>query len=212
MNSKDRDEAVKWMRLGYETHGPDGLSAIADEMGIKLRSVLGRHGARAANTAIDAQRGWATTHGSATLTAHEQPTSPDYRFRYGPIPQPKRPPLACPQTLPRNDPNWRPYVGNPAIFHCGFDGFLEDRPPSPHWPIGECFYDESGQLVDDDHPHAGCKGTPDQYEAEDWIRHSLIDEGGPLRSGIPAAWESLWYSRDDRLLWEERFRRYRRSR
>jgi hypothetical protein len=212
VNSKDRDEAVKWMRLGYETHGLEGLSAVADAMGIRLRPPSGRPVSGTANATNNAHEPLAATQGSASLAADEQLGSPDYRFRYGPVPQPKRPPLACPPTPPRNNPNWRPYVGNPKAFHCGFDGFLENREPSPHWPIGECFYDEGGQLVDDAHPYAGCKGTPDQYEAEDGIRHFFLDDGGPVWSGGPALWESLWYSPDDRLRWEGRFKQHRRPR
>lgn len=78
---------------------------------------------------------------------------------------------------------WRRYIGDSDFFHCGFEGYLEDRDPSPDSPIGECFYDEQGRLVDDNHPYPGCKGTPDSYGAGD-VRHVLWhDPGGIWNEG-----------------------------
>ncbi|HWA49686.1 MAG TPA: hypothetical protein VG742_15545 [Dongiaceae bacterium] len=210
MNPKDRDEAVKWMLLGYETHGLAGLTAVADSFGISLGANSPRR--RPTNTTAQVRESLLTTQGRYTLAADEQTAPSEYRFRFGSTSQPDRPPLACPRTPPRNDPMWRPYVGDPAVFHCGFEGFLENRKPSPDWPIGECFYDEAGQLVDEGHPHGDCRGTPDQYGAEDWIGHTFFDSGGIVRSGGPALWESWWYSPDDRRQWEQQFRRHRRPR
>lgn len=58
--------------------------------------------------------------------------------------------------------------------------------------MNECVYDHSGVLVDDSHPYAGCKGTPDQYDAsKDPVKHALIDTGGIVRAGGPALVESV---------------------
>lgn len=94
----------------------------------------------------------------------------------------------CPTSCPSdNDPNWKPYVGNPVFFHCGFKTILENRTPTPDDPIAECVYDDKGNLVDDNHPYAGCKGTPDQYPATDYYDHSMNDSGGIKEHG----WEGL---------------------
>lgn len=34
-----------------------------------------------------------------------------------------------------SNPNWVPYYGNPHFFHCGFDGYLENRTPTPDNPM-----------------------------------------------------------------------------
>ena len=101
----------------------------------------------------------------------------------------------CPRSLRDSDPpppGWKPYFGDTSVFHCGFHTILEDRPASPSDPMNECVYDHSGTLVDDSHPYAGCKGTPDQYDSKkDPIKHATIDSGGIVRQGVPAAAESL---------------------
>src|SRR5439155_14977891 len=69
---------------------------------------------------------------------------------------------ACPETLSATDSvpaGWKPYHGDSSWFHCGFRGILEDRIPTPSDPQNECFYDNSGKLVDASHPFAGCRGT-----------------------------------------------------
>jgi hypothetical protein len=105
---------------------------------------------------------------------------------------------ACPSHLNDWDPTpagWKPYFGNSAIFHCGFRGILENRAPTPGDPMNECFYDHAGTLVDDSHPYAGCKGTPDQYDAsKDPIKHAVIDAGGIVRAGGPALAESVGHA------------------
>lgn len=69
-------------------------------------------------------------------------------------------------------------VGDPWWFHCDYDGYPENCAASPDAPIGECFYDERGGLVDANHPYAKCGGTPDSYSAYD-PRHWLwMDPGG----------------------------------
>lgn len=96
----------------------------------------------------------------------------------------------CPERKPAGDPRWKPYEGNPWWFHCGYDGFLENRRPSPGQPVAECFYDEEGRLVDRHHPYLHCSGTPDQYPADD-SRHITVDKGGIKEEG----WDSFWDSR-----------------
>nr|WP_320050522.1 RHS repeat-associated core domain-containing protein [uncultured Desulfuromonas sp.] len=84
--------------------------------------------------------------------------------------------------------HWRPYPGNPVRYHCGFDGYLEVREKKcDDSPIAECFYDHSGNLVDETHQYKGCRGTADEYPVpSDWWNHLDIlwnhfvnDKGGP---------------------------------
>jgi RHS repeat-associated protein len=101
----------------------------------------------------------------------------------------------CPSSPPSsNDTEWIEYKGNPFVFHCGYDGYLENRYPLPEDPIAECFYDEHNTLVDDNHEYSGCKGTPDQYPAEDWWNHTVNDDGGIRKSGGEAFVESSGYN------------------
>lgn len=107
---------------------------------------------------------------------------------------------ACPAHLNTNDPvppGWKPYYGNPNVFHCGFRGILEDRKPTPTDPMNECFYDHAGILVDKSHAYAGCGGTPDYYDSEDstWD-HIFNDPGGIWHAGWGAFWESQRYHGD----------------
>jgi RHS repeat-associated protein len=101
----------------------------------------------------------------------------------------------CPAIAPWGDPNWRPYVSSSFLilrflkflgavyFHCSFYGFLEVRNDEcDNSPIGECFYDENGSLVDEHHTYAGCGGTPNEYGGID-PRHIYPDSGGLVRSG-----------------------------
>lgn len=105
---------------------------------------------------------------------------------------------ACPARLSPKDPipgGWKPYFGPSWVFHCGYRGILEKRKPSPGNPMNECFYDETGRLVDDKHPHAECGGSPDEYDAsgswKDKFLHFLIDKGGIVQAGAAAFWESM---------------------
>lgn len=104
----------------------------------------------------------------------------------------------CPAHLADTDPTpagWKPYHGDSSVFHCGFRGILELRAPTADDPMNECFYDHSGALVDEHHPYAGCRGTPDQYDsARDPIRHATIDSGGIARAGFPAFVTSRLYT------------------
>ena len=100
----------------------------------------------------------------------------------------------CPATAPKSDPDWVSYntVGDPNVFHCGFDGYLANVPALPDNLMNECFYDESGSLVDESHEYANCAGTPDQYNGKtDPIKHIFIDSGGIVRKGFPAGLESI---------------------
>jgi hypothetical protein len=101
---------------------------------------------------------------------------------------------ACPPSLGDSDPappGWKPYFGPSSVFHCGFRSILEDRAPTPDDPMNECVYDHSGTLVDEHHPYAGCRGTPDQYDSQSSpIRHFAIDSGGIVRAGAGAFLES----------------------
>ena len=105
---------------------------------------------------------------------------------------------ACPVRLSPKDPipaGWKSYFGPSWVFHCGYRGILEKRKPAPGNPMNECFYDETGRLVDDKHPHAECGGSPDEYDAsgswKDKFLHFLIDKGGIVQAGAPAFWESM---------------------
>ncbi|MEO5368209.1 MAG: hypothetical protein H7831_18020, partial [Magnetococcus sp. WYHC-3] len=77
-------------------------------------------------------------------------------------------------------------------FHCGFEGYLENRHPTPEAPVAECFYDDRSRLVDEQHSYAGCKGTANQYPASD-PRHTFTDRGGIRVQGWDALLESLGY-------------------
>jgi hypothetical protein len=105
---------------------------------------------------------------------------------------------ACPATLDQmgTSPGWKDYTGDPGVFHCGFEGFIEDRPPNEDL-LNECFYDEGGALVDRSHEWNGCGGTPDAYDASqgwtDKLLHTFADPGGIVWSGGPAFLASRQY-------------------
>jgi hypothetical protein len=114
------------------------------------------------------------------------------RKRVG-LPEPKdapawREPIRMPAIYtPRGDPTW---------FHCGYEGYLEDRDPSPEHPIAECFYDEHGRLVDEGHPYAGCEGTADSYPPTDAWDHTVNDPRGIASNFWRAFWESQRHEAD----------------
>ena len=105
--------------------------------------------------------------------------------------------LACPPRLSSAAPvpaGFKPYYGNSHVFHCGFRGILEDRRPTPDDPMNECFYDDTGTLVTESHPFAGCRGTPDYYDSEtEGFNHFANDPGGVVHAGGPALLESAGY-------------------
>ncbi|WP_433271521.1 hypothetical protein ACQPZF_12615 [Actinosynnema sp. CS-041913] len=121
---------------------------------------------------------------------HEEPAvarlvSPDGLAVQRMAPCPPRHPGSAP-------PGWKAYFGDSSWFHCGYRGILEDRKPTTGDPQNECFYDHGGILVDENHPHAGCRGTPNQYDSStSTLGHIFLDRGGILRSG----WGAFWASR-----------------
>lgn len=99
--------------------------------------------------------------------------------------------ISCPPRLTADKPvpsGWKPYQGDSSVFHCGFRGILEDRAPTANDLQNECFYDHSGLLVDENHPYAGCRGTPNRYDSRLLLGgpHLAIDPGGIVRAGGPA--------------------------
>jgi len=108
--------------------------------------------------------------------------------------------LSCPSSLNESDPvpeGFKPYQGNSKWFHCGFRGILEDKSPTPEDPQNECFYDESGKLVDENHPYSGCAGTPNDFDssASTWD-HIFNDRGGIWQKGWGAFKESRRYFKE----------------
>lgn len=172
----DREEAAKWLRLGYETYGPAGVRAIADALGLPTGPFVTATEVNGA-VALDEDDLGMPTCGPSIMSDEVKGS------------------VTCPTSPPRGQAGWRRYVGDPRVFHCGFEGYLENRKASPHSPTAECFYDEWGRLVDDQHPYAGCKGTPDQYGADDW-RHVWPDEGGIAKRGWGSFWESQRHAAD----------------
>jgi hypothetical protein len=183
MKMDKRAEAAKWLKLGYETYGPAGVRALANAMGLPIGGPI------ATDTIPDRSKTWTATHGSGTMGAND---SGSQRSIHGDILQSDWPrvPAACPASPSRERKGWRRYVGDSDFFHCGFEGYLEDRDPSPDWPIGECFYDEQGRLVDDNHPYPGCKGTPDSYGAGD-VRHLLWHDPGGIWNEGGRGWKRV---------------------
>jgi hypothetical protein len=93
---------------------------------------------------------------------------------------------------------WKPYFGMNWAFHCNFYGVLEDKIPTPDSRQNECIYDDQGQLVDENHLYADCRGTPNSYDSKtDAYNHLFNDPGGPYYAGRPAALESGRKVRDD---------------
>lgn len=190
MRSSDQYEIMKWLRLAEETFGAAGVSAMAEAMGLAGAGVPAR------KAGID-RRAPATESGTAVPACGSEKASGDWlgddsgsgQQRWGT-------PLACPAMPPRAGSSWRPYAGDPTWFHCGYEGYQENRAPAPDWPAGVCFYDEGGRLVDEAHPYAGCRGTPNSYDAEDprhWLWH---DPGGIWNSGYGGAGESHRHAND----------------
>ncbi|OSM00475.1 hypothetical protein [Magnetofaba australis] len=105
----------------------------------------------------------------------------------------------CPGSPPRGNSSWKPYAGPSSVFHCGYEGYHEQGfTPTPEKPTAECFYDETGKLVNRNHPYAGCGGTPNQYPDLD-PRHTTQDRGGVVKKGptgiatsIEKQWDDLW--------------------
>lgn len=81
----------------------------------------------------------------------------------------------------------KPEAGS-NMFHCGLCGYqtyIQNMPmrPSPSNTQGECTYDDKGDLVDDNHPYAGCKGTANSHAPNDMF-HIFPDPGGLVFNGV----------------------------
>jgi len=88
--------------------------------------------------------------------------------------------LECPTEInPDETPDgFVPYFGRAEVFHCGYEGYKEDRSPTLGSPQNECFYD-NGILVDENHEYSGCAGSPNYYDSEtDKWNHFWNDPGG----------------------------------
>lgn len=116
---------------------------------------------------------------------------------------------SCPTNI--NDPElqnidtWQSYENSwgSNLFHCGYEGYLENVTPTPERPQQECFFDDKGDLVDEKHEDADCRGTANQYDGHggslDALQHTFIDEGGIWEKGgdgfansIDHHWDNLW--------------------
>lgn len=54
-------------------------------------------------------------------------------------------------------------------------------------PKNECFYNHTGNLVDENHKFPGCRGTPNQYGKDSPFSHTFLDTGGILKQGWDAS-------------------------
>lgn len=101
---------------------------------------------------------------------------------------------SCPSTIDspelQDKDIWSSY-DNPFgkyAFHGGMEGYLENKDPSPESPQQECFYDDSGNLIDENHQYAGMRGTANEYDghkgdsSELW-NHLYNDSGGIWQNG-----------------------------
>src|SRR5919109_1190867 len=108
-------ESAKWLTLAFETYGRDGAIEMAQALGLPISG--------AARKRVGAPGpGWQQTKRSTEAWR-----------------EPVRMPAMCPARKPTGDPRWKPYEGWPWLFHCGYEGFLENRRPSQSQPIAECF-------------------------------------------------------------------------
>jgi RHS repeat-associated protein len=105
--------------------------------------------------------------------------------------------LRCPANEPVGSPDWRKYWGGSlgqTAFHCGGNGYLENRDAQPGVPINECIYDKNTrQLISSTGPLAECAGTPDQYDENDQWDHTFHDSGGPSNHFWGPLWTSFTY-------------------
>ena len=106
-------ESSKWLNLALETYGIDGINEMANALGLPTMDWVARKriGLPGARSG-DGEGAWR---------------------------EPVRMPAMCPSRKPLGDYRWKPYEGLPSAFHCGYEGFLENRRPSRSQPIAECF-------------------------------------------------------------------------
>src|SRR5688500_2842682 len=109
-------EGAKWLSLAFETYGLDGVNEMARALGFPITRL--------------------ETRKRVGVPEPKDGTGSD-AWR-----EPVRMPAMCPARRPIGDSRWKPYEGLPSVFHCGYDGFLENRRPSRSQPVAECFYDE----------------------------------------------------------------------
>lgn len=103
----------------------------------------------------------------------------------------------------QNTGNWQPYdsaLGS-NLFHCGYEGYLENATPTPETPQQECFYGDRGELIDEEHEDAGCRGTANQYDGHgsfsDALMHTFFDEGGIWENGRDGVATSIDHHLED---------------
>ena len=190
------EEVRKWLRLGYETYGPGGFRAIASAMGLPT----GKFDITSPGNGHDV----VTTKESIPVGGGSRLYDVVRSDRLRPQRSAQSVATTCPNRPPRGSSGWRSYneSGDPDVFHCGFEGYLENREPTPERPAAECFYDEWGHLVDDQHQYAECRGTPNQYGADQW-GHIWPDEGGVIKN-LDSLLESRRHSSD----WSRDFLRH----
>ena len=99
------------------------------------------------------------------------------------------------------NPRWRPYADKwyktPWLFHCGFDGYVENRKPTLSNPQDEFFVDPFYNTeVTRYHEYSGCGGSPNQYDSSDSFEHTWYDEGGIFNKGRESFRDSRRYFMD----------------
>jgi RHS repeat-associated protein len=85
------------------------------------------------------------------------------------------PTIQCPSTVNEcaTNPDFQPYFGDPAAFHCGEIGYEQSNTPSGHQQQ-ECFYTSLGAL-----DKGACGGSPNDYDVRRYpLMHLLSDRGG----------------------------------
>ena len=142
---------------GYQSSIVNRTSFLADDLGQITNDAMAFNKAMAGEQPPENQGSYGRVNPQKSMrrdTFHSGPIN-DHQHT-GMLPCPKKPP-------DENDKNWRSYdeTGDPAVFHCGYKGYLEANPSGSL--TNECFYDEKGDLVDKNHPYADCGGTPDKY-------------------------------------------------
>lgn len=107
----------------------------------------------------------------------------------------------CPTSKPdmsKLPDGWKQYEGKEEVFHCGYDGIVEERLPTSGNPQNECFYDDQGVLVDSSHRYSKCGGTPNEYDSmKSKYDHTVKDKGGVFKAGPDAFMESRRKNLDD---------------
>lgn len=168
-SSDDQAARSEWMDL-YEEHG-----GAIEEIGTSRRKL-----AEPIEPCCDDSEDTSSNDSEGTPVQAAAPSD-----------TPMRP---CPVSLGSDEATpegWQDYHGEPAVFHCGYRGILEDVVPGNGRMQNECFYDEEGNLVDVSHPYALCGGSPNEFDSDSApFEHAFEDEGGIWERGWDAFWES----------------------